>query len=107
MTVKVKMGRESFDNEGYFMMHIDFVTDEIDLVVNPHYKTVDSGVVRYALTECGVEGPCFMVDGDVTIGNVQWVTVAFRNPEDTVKVKLLMPQILSNTIYTMKDLETC
>lgn len=107
MTVKVKMGREQCDHEGYFMMHIDFVTDEVDLVVNPHYQTYDSAVVRYALRECGVEGPWFMIDGDVNRSCVQYVTVAFRNPEDTVKIKLLMQEIPSTTVYTMKDLETC
>jgi hypothetical protein len=101
------MGRETCDDEGCFLMHIDFVTDEVDLVVNPHYKTVDSQVTRWALTDCGVEGPCYMINGDVNLSNVQWVTVAFRNPEDTVKIKLLMQEIPSKTVYTMKDLETC
>lgn len=104
MTVKVKMGRETCDVVGRFLMHVDFVTDVVDLVVNPRYQTYDSAVVRHALEDCGVEGPCAMIDGDVNQSGVQYVTVAFRNPEDTVKVKLLMQEIPSTTTYTMKDL---
>ena len=88
-------------------MFVDFITDEVDLAVNPHYNSYDSAITRQALRYCNVEGPCQLIDGDVLANGVQYVTVAFWNPEDVVKVRLLMQETTTIYQYSKKDLETC
>jgi hypothetical protein len=109
VNIKVKIGREEHDQEGNFMTFVDFVTDEVDLVVNPHFQptSYDSTITRQALQRCGVEGPWRMFDGDVFGNGVQYVTVAFGNPEDVVKVRLLMQETTTIYQYTKEDLQTC
>jgi hypothetical protein len=76
-----------------FRQFVDFVGREVDLVVNPHYDTYDSDSVRHYLNKCGCEGPWVMIDGNVSFNNIQTVAVELRNPEDSVKLKLLSESV--------------
>jgi hypothetical protein len=102
--VKIKVSRELSTPEGGYLRMVDFVSDHVDLVVNPHYKTYDSTSVRRELRRCGVEGPCDLIDGDVLHSGIQYVTVAFCNPEDFTKVRLLMDETTTEKRYGLEDI---
>lgn len=103
--IKVKFFSD-LSKDGEFFRFVDFITDTVDLIRNPHYNTFDSTVVRSELDRCGCEGPWTMIDGDVLNQDspVQYVTVALENPEDYVKLRLLADELTTKNQYSKEDL---
>lgn len=66
-------------------IHVD---GEIDLVVNEHYNTVESIMVRNILTNIGVEAGTYeQIDGGIG-GTNQWVVIETDNPDNLLLIKL-------------------
>lgn len=62
--------------------------DVIDLVVNPHYNTVESSFLRYALEQVGIERETYrQIDGGVG-SNSQYVIIETTDEQVDVLIKL-------------------
>lgn len=104
MPMKVKFFSD-LTKDGDYLRFVDFVSDKEDIITHKD-SSVNSHSVCMALEQCGVVGPWSIIDGDVLEDGVQYITVALENPEDYVKIKLLMPELDNKNQYKKEDL-TC
>lgn len=71
--------------------------DDVDLAVNPHYKSVESMWLKYDLEEIGIIRNTYcQIDGDITHdGTGQYVVIEVdkeHNDEVIVKLKLFLDE---------------
>ena len=71
--------------------------DDVDLVVNPHYKSVESSWLRYDLEAAGITANTYyQIDGDISNdGQGQYVVIEVDrkyNDEVIVKLKLFFEE---------------
>lgn len=81
--------RDLIKRDGVWAHRVDFITDVVDLCVNPHYTTYESMYVTRYLASLGI---CEFnaTDGWVTLTDTQYITMELYDPEDVVTIKLYM-----------------